>query len=256
MSIKKSKTHVPTWWIMVQILSLSFLSVCGIAININEALLLILVFLFILAIPCLLISLVSLFCNIRFNTPWKRVFVVWNLANIILLLCPLLSSMHCTAFSMEENYERNKDKFAVLDDYLSQTFSPDISLHYDFLHEETWNLLAGKLNEESTERHSQNGAIPDVMFLTNEVLKELKSKIKDVNCMGIEKYSGEEYYTLTFVQQGLGIYSYRIYYAPITQNHMDSLRREPNLIPYSDTIAFEYGCGAIGSNHFPRKEEY
>jgi hypothetical protein len=86
---------------------------------------------------------------------------------------------------------------------------------------------------------------------TKETIKELKKKLDDANCIGIENGNPTK---INYQRSGLGMYSFNLFDQPIS----GSLRKQYNdsctYILINDSLSLEYGGGAIGQQCFYNME--
>ena len=88
--------------------------------------------------------------------------------------------------------------------------------------------------------------------LTKEEMRNIRRMLRQAGCIGITTQA--DYTELRYRRVGFGLYLYRFYNRPIPADEWDKM--DCSLIPYNDTVVFEYAGGAIGGICFPGREEY
>ncbi|MDD3281435.1 MAG: hypothetical protein PHC83_07670 [Bacteroidales bacterium] len=87
---------------------------------------------------------------------------------------------------------------------------------------------------------------------TKEKLFQIKSFLKDANCISIE--NGEPT-TIGFARSGMGKYSYKIFNQNLNTEQIEKYNDGCNYIFYKENIVLEYGGGAMGPQCFPDETE-
>lgn len=207
------------------------------------------IFLFILAyvgtlfisIPITGLWLYSLFKSLfafRHNKAERKLFY-FHCVDILLIIFILLFSYNdrCDAEIMEKHYSTNANRMRELVHDLQQELPDSTFFITEF---ESF----GRLSNDS--------------ILTKDQQKQLSRNLKKVGCIGIEiSNTGKlDYTTLRFKRIGMGIYSFRLYDRPLSQNEQDSLNNDYQLIVFNDSTVFEYGGGVFGVQTFLGKDEY
>ena len=88
--------------------------------------------------------------------------------------------------------------------------------------------------------------------LTKEEMRNIRRMLRQADGIGITTHA--DYTELRYRRVGFGLYLYRFYNRPIPADEWDKM--DCSLIPYNDTVVFEYAGGAIGGICFPGREEY
>lgn len=93
MKLDRIKQAPPTrTWGIVQYISVIIVSAAIIVLWIDKLVgILIVAFAFLLVIPAFVISVISVFTSLRFNTRHKRIFLAWHVANILAILLWILT---------------------------------------------------------------------------------------------------------------------------------------------------------------------
>ena len=104
----------------------------------------------------------------------------------------------------------------------------------------------------------ENGNMPQSDILSEFEMKQLKELLDYLGCIGIDvnNYPNSEYSTIRFRRMNMGMYSYRLYNHPLSQEQQDSINEAPCLIGYNDSTVFEFSAGVLGAQTFPGKDKF
>lgn len=104
----------------------------------------------------------------------------------------------------------------------------------------------------------ENSNMPQSDILSEFEMKQLKELLDYLGCIGIDvnNYPNSEYSTIRFRRMNMGMYSYRLYNHPLSQEQQDSINEDPCLIVYNDSTVFEFSAGVLGAQTFPGKDEF
>lgn len=104
----------------------------------------------------------------------------------------------------------------------------------------------------------ENSNMPQSDILSEFEMKQLKELLDYLGCIGIDvnNYPNSEYSTIRFRRMNMGMYSYRLYNHPLSQEQQDSINDAPCLIVYNDSTVFEFSAGVLGAQTFPGKDEF
>lgn len=120
-----------------------------------------------------------------------------------------------------------------------------------------WNINPYDYKEQPNQDTSEYSPLSNSLELVkkrlnwnDDTFKAIKKKLDMANCISI---SNREPTEVGFARSGMGKYSYAIFTIPIP----DSLKQQYNdscmYILYNQTVALQFGGGAIGSQCFPDK---
>lgn len=104
----------------------------------------------------------------------------------------------------------------------------------------------------------ENSNMPQSDILSEFEMKQLKELLDYLGCIGIDvnNYPNSEYSTIRFRRMNMGMYSYRLYNHPLSQEQQDSINEDPCPIVYNDSTVFEFSAGVLGAQTFPGKDEF
>ena len=197
--------------------------------------------LFCITIPIIGLWIYSFAKAITRRTKADKILLWFHVADLLLLgmivyVCNL-PSRDCDAFIMAEYYEGGNGyrMRGIAERY--RRMLPDSS------------RLVVELGDDS---------MPQSSVLSEQDLKRLESDLEDCGCIGIDinNYSSPDYSRLRFRRIGMGMYSFRLYDHPLTQEQQDSINANECLIVYNDSTVFEFGGGVIGVQYFVGKHEF
>lgn len=179
------------------------------------------------------------------GTKNNNILLLLQIFDIILVLAVIIMynrpAFSCNAKIMETQYEKNwKEMHKII--------------------KETRDLLpdSSSIFLEFKEGYMSDGSRSKSDLLDAMQLKKLEEDLDNVGCVGIrvDNYGKNGYGKLLFRRKDLGLYSYRLYYETLPKEKQDSLNTDYRFIVYNDSVVFEYGGGAFGSQDFPGKKEY
>lgn len=196
---------------------------------------------FYITIPIIGLWIYSFAKAIMQHTKTDKKLLWFHIADLLLLGIIVyalnLPSRKCDAFIMAEHYKGE-----------SGWRMRDIAERYRSMLPDSSRLVV----------EFENGSVPQSNALSEQDMEKLKSELEDCGCIGIDinNYSSPDYSTLRFRRIGMGMYSFRLYDHPLTQEQQDSLNANECLIVYNDSTVFEFGGGAFGVQYFVGKHEF
>ena len=196
---------------------------------------------FYITIPIIGLWIYSFVKAITRRTKTDKILLWFHVADLLLLgmivyMCNL-PSRNCDAFIMAEYYEGgNGNRMRSIAEHYRRML-PDSS------------RLVVEFGDDS---------MPQSSVLSERDMKRLESELEDCGCIGIDinNYPSSDYSILRFRRIGMGMYSFRLYDHPLTQEQQDSINANECLIVYNDSTVFEFGGGVIGVQYFVGKHEF
>lgn len=259
--IKQSpSTHT---WIIVQYLSAIILSAAIILLWIDKLVgFMIVAISFLFVIPAFVISFISFFKSLRFNTGHKRIFLVWHVANILAVLLMIFNpNDRCDAHIMEEHYIKYHAQMESLYHKVSQQLKPGCSIYIEF-EERKLSLFTvstdGKHGGNSYNLNEENiDSLLMISGLDRKVLNDIENTLDDIHCISIAvSASPDQPYEIGFRRILIDKYDFVIYPYALSQKEQERVASDPGNILYSPHVVFRYGTGAVGNSNFPGKEGY
>ena len=198
---------------------------------------------------------------------WK-VYQIWGCALILLVgaffISPTRLGNRCDPDIMAEHYDKYNSELRDLIDYTNQSLDKGAEMRLEFEHgdisifhvrknDSAWSCNWDVHSKEKTD------SLMQVVGLSHEELKNIRRKLKKLDCISIETpNTHSDYAEIGFRRVDMGKYSYRIYNRPLNDEEKKKYLDDPMFIPYTDRVVFEYGGGAIGSQSFGEeiKEEF
>ena len=264
MKLDRIKQAPPTrTWGIVQYISVIIVSAAIIVLWIDKLVgILIVAFAFLLVIPAFVISVISVFTSLRFNTRHKRIFLAWHVANILAILLWIFNPNHrCDAHIMERHYIKYHAQMENLYHKVRQQLKPGCSIYIEF--------EKGKVSAFSVfndDKHGCNSWDPSeekidsllmISGLDRTDLNDIENTLDDIHCISIAvATSSDEPYEIGFRRILLDKYDFIIYPNDLSQEEQERVASFPGNIQYSPHVVFRYNTGAIGNWNFPGKEEY
>ena len=250
-------------WVIVQYISTIIVSASITLLWIDKFIgILIVAFAFILVIPAFVISVISVFTSLRFNTRHKRIFLTWHVVNIMAALLWIYNpNDRCDAHIMERHYIKYHAQMEDLYHKVRQQLKPGRNIYIEF--------EKGKVSDFGVfteDRHGCNSWDPgeekiDSLLMTSGLdrtdLDDIENALDDIHCISIAVSSSpDKPYEIGFRRILLDKYDFIIYPNVLSQEEQQRVASDPGNIQYSPHVVFRYNTGAIGNLNFPGKEEY
>lgn len=220
---------------------------------------LICLFLFFIVLPVIGASIVLFIKSFSFaNTSWK-VYFVWGVIDILLVVVYNVfeaSNTVCDPDIMAEHYEKNAVKMKELVQYTNQALDDSAAIQLEFKHGDISIFHVSSKNVSWSERWDKDAegkkdSIMALVGLTTDELEEIQDRLDELGCIGIITRKDRASCVIWFRRVAMGLYSYILYDEPMSEENKEYYMEDPAYIPYSETVVFEYGGGAIGPQTFP-----
>ena len=224
-----------------------------------------------LLLPMVVVVVVSWCMNLkkrgrRTSVGNNSLFVLDSVALVFLIAYLTIGNaqQRCDADIMERHLAKKQDAMLAAIDYTHQALAKDSKVTIEFRHGKVDNFYINNgtysaIDEADLEQKMR------FVGLTQEEMRNIRRMLRQAGCIGI---STQKDYTfgqgcshtvateLWFHRVGFGLFNYRFYRQPIPPDEWNEMLDDCTLIPYNDTVVFEYGSGAIGGDCFPGKAEY
>lgn len=155
-------------------------------------------------------------------------------AAVVAALVVIPADRKCSPDEMADHYEKNKASLEELVSLARTSLGEGQSLHLEIEHGRCELWETGGLDQNT--------------------LDAVVNRLKRAKCLDIWT-SFPDYCEVGYRRVGLGKFSYRIYSKPMDDAQWQAALSDPTLIPYNDTVVFEYGGGAAGPQVFPAEEK-
>lgn len=155
-------------------------------------------------------------------------------AAVVAALVVIPADRKCSPDEMADHYEKNKASLEELVSLARTSLDEGQSLHLEIDHGPRELRETGGLDQKTL----------DAVF----------NLLKRAGCLGIWT-AFPDYCEVGYRYVGLGRYSYRFYLKPLDEAQWQAALSDPTLIPYNDTVVFEYGGGVFGPQVFPEEEK-
>ena len=183
----------------------------------------------------------------------NALFVLDSVALVFLIAYLTIGNaqQRCDADIMERHLAKKQDAMLAVIDYTHQALAKDSRVTIEFSHGrvERFNINNGTYSAIDEADLQQKMRF---VGLTQEEMRIIRRMLRQAGCIGITTHA--DYTELWYRRVGFGLYLYRFYNRPIPADEWDKM--DCSLIPYNDTVVFEYAGGAIGGICFPGREEY
>ena len=200
-----------------------------------------------LLLPMVVVVVVSWIMNLKAR---KTLFVLDSIALVFLIAYLTIGNaqQRCDADIMERHLAKKQDVMLAAIDYTHQALAKDSRVTIEFSHGrlERFNGTYSAIDEADLQQKMR------FVGLTKEEMRNIRRMLRQAGCIGITTHA--DYTELWYRRVGFGLYLYRFYNRPIPADEWDKM--DCSLIPYNNTVVFEYAGGAIGGDCFPGREEY
>ena len=147
--------------------------------------------------------------------------------------------------------------------YVDKALDDSATIVLEFEHGKASRFHVAAKSDAKMSRHwdeeaeSKKDSLMNVVGLTNSEYEHIRAGLKKIGCIGISISAShpEVSVKLFFRRVGMGMYSYRLLYLPLTQEEKDLYMEENYYIPYSEKVIFQYGGGVMGPQTFPKEEK-
>ena len=220
---------------------------------------LICVFLFFIVLPVIGASIVLFIKSFSFaNTSWK-VYFVWGVIDILLVVVYNVfeaPNTVCDPDIMAEHYEKNALKMKELVQYTNQALDDSAAVLLEFEHGDIsiFHIFSKNISWSEhwdKDAEGKKDSLMALVGLTTDELEEIQDRLDELGCIGISTQKDRASCVIYFRRVAMGLYSYILYDEPMAEEKKEYYMEDPAHIPYSETVVFEYGGGAIGPQTFP-----
>ena len=220
---------------------------------------LIFIFFFFIVLPVIGASIVLFIKSFSFaNTSWK-VYFVWGVIDILLVVVYNVFEAPnnvCDPDIMAEHYEKNALKMKELIQYTNQALDDSAAIQLEFEHGDIsiFHIFSKNISWSEhwdKDAEGKKDSLMALVGLTSDELEEIEDRLDEMGCIGIRVGKHRASCTIDFRRVAMGLYSYILYDEPMDEKEKEYYMGDPAYIPYSETVVFEYGGGAIGPQTFP-----
>lgn len=180
---------------------------------------------------CILYSYYKIFHS---RTIHDTIIVVWSIILPIWWILIPEYNVSCDAWIQERYYESHKEELW------------EVAHTLEGIRKQTNDYIYIRNDDEDYETGNQNNLKEE--GLSKAEFEQVQDILEDNGYQDL--LCTDSFCEIGFRYEGLGLYGYRLYLKPtkIEDNYSN--------IIYNDSVTFTYGGGAIGSDSYPRKDEY
>lgn len=257
------KTTEKKSWIVIQYICVLFLTFCIAGLIICDIIFVWIITMSICAfIPAVVVACISFISSLRCNSRHKKILLILNVINILLLLFLFFNPYgKCDADIMEKHYTEYGGRMKQIYRNLYDKMTPGSYVHIEFEHGSVSMFHfsngsgEGEFNWDPSEEKVDSLLIQS--GLDRKTLSWLEKELDKIDCISIAMEAvPEKPFQIGFRRIGMGKYTYQFYGRTLSPEEQDSINAWSYLIVFNDSTVFEYGSGAFGSMQFPGKEEY
>lgn len=209
-----------------------------------------------IVVPAGALSMAAFARGCRLHTKYQWFFFVWFMvlaffaAMYMFVVYPPLSGGMTTARYMEDNYDQNRLQFSNLTNYIENTMCEDCRLSAEWKKGSLEMLEVGTVETGNERRYSPSSDTRDSLLgsigLDNTQLETLYKLVRKCDCTGIEVL--RDGVRLGYRKVGYGEY---FYFLPFDLPYTAQADMMYDIVPYNDSVFFEYAGGDEGPQEFP-----
>lgn len=229
--------------------------------------LLLLFSLWFLTFPLLIVLIITLITSLRFKKKEHYIFSVWGFILVVLFLLTFIKKENLTykgnyPFIMEEQYEKYKEDMLQLVEYVQHAIDDSCGIKVEFEDGRIAMFHIAEADDDTWQLHWNDDIAADILMekvgLDTLEMEYIHNTLKKMDCISVEVLNRESrnYSIVGFRRVAFGKYDYRIYEGGMSEDEMKQVYNDYTMIYYNDSVAFEYGAGAIGNLNFSGKNEY
>ncbi|MEJ8769462.1 hypothetical protein [Prevotella sp. HCN-7019] len=250
-------------WVLAQYYSVIIISASIILLWIDTFIgILIIALAFLLVLPALTVSVISVFTSLPYNTHHKRILLIWHVVNILAFFLWLYNpNDKCDANIMEKHYLEYHAKMDDLYRNVYHQLKPGRGIYIEFengkisIFHVSIKDMQGETGWDPSKEKVDSLLLLSGMDRTD--LDYIENALDDIHCISISvTASPEKPYGIGFRRVLLDKYDYLIYPKTLSPEKQDTIGSDQGNILYSPRVVFRYNTGAIGNLNFPGKEEY
>ncbi len=218
-------------------------------------------------IVCIIASIIFMFKSRKLASTGQMVIFFWGIFNILFFVAYFVfgrPNRQCNPDIMAEHYEKYANDMDELVAYVDNALEDSAYITLEFyngqpsiFHVQAQNdsVACGNWNLDAAMKQD---SLRGVVGLTKEEFEHIRECLDDMGCIGICMTQGQKWADIWFRRVGMGMYSYKLYYYPKSQDEKQYLLDHGEYIPYSDKVTFVYGGGVLGPQRFSKeqKEEF
>lgn len=195
-----------------------------------------------------------------------RVHRVWGGLNLLLLVGLVVwwFSQPPAPERMAQHYDRHADELDQLALYTRQALDDSAYLHIEFDHGQpslfhvqcsTDNLISHHWGDDA---QAHRDSLMAVVGLSDQEYREIRSRLRRLRCIGISvqnRPSDSSAVVVDYYREAMGMYSYNLFFRPLTPEEEELFRTDLMYIPYTPHVVFQYAGGAIGPQTFSQQQK-
>ncbi|RFM27778.1 hypothetical protein [Deminuibacter soli] len=206
--------------------------------------------------------------------------------NKLLILTTTLLFISCSPFKdmpesseqeLKSNYNSKHKEIAKLKRYFNSITPKDLEIYIEFINDQTidlsiyhktippypkkvlfqqWGFNPYNGRQDSPvynmpdDETSSLDTVKDILNWKDATFRTIKAYLDNANCISV---TNGEPANVGFRRSGMGMYFYNLFNAPLNDSLKKTYNDSCRYRLYNDTMAFEYGGGAIGPQCFPDK---
>ena len=256
------KTTDKRLWITTQYICVLFLTICFTLLIVSDLFVWFIAILFWLFIPAVIVACISFVRSLRCNNKHKKILLILNCANILLLSFLFFNpSKRCDADIMESHYIEYGGRMERIYRNLYNKITPGCSVEIEFEHGDVsifhYSNGSGEIESNWNPSEEKIDSLLIQSGLDRNSLTWLEKELDEIGCISISlKAIPDAPFCIGFRRIGMGKYDYQIYHIPLSPDEQKKINESEASIVYTPFVVFQYGGGAIGSQNFIGKDEY
>lgn len=175
---------------------------------------------------------------------------------LLLFFLIRIPAYQCDPDEMVTHYEKNRTGMEALIAYTQSAMDDGQKMYLEFEHGRVSMFHTSNMSHWDDAEELKSEIMSEV-GLNEEEFKSIKKQLKSIHCISIDTHF-PDYCDIGFKRVGMGLYSYRLFLSPISDEMKQDALSDGHFIPYNETTLLMFGGGAAGPDTFGReiKEDF
>lgn len=212
-----------------------------------------------------LILLLIIWAIIAFGKSWEiggaHKYLITSLSAIeitalVLLFLVRIPAYKCNPDEMVGHYDKKKAEMEALVSFTESALDDGQGMYLEFEHGKV-SIFHTSSAAHWEDADSLKSEIMGELGLDEEEFRSIKKKLKSIKCISIHTHF-PDYCDIGYKRVAMGLYSYRLYLNPMSEEVRQNALKDGHFIPYNETTLLMFGGGAAGPDTFSHevKEDF
>lgn len=181
------------------------------------------------------------------------VFCTFGLEILALVMFFLIRvpAYKCDPDEMVMHYEKNRTGMEELISYIESALNDGQQMCLEFEHGKISMFHTSTMSHWDVDKELKYEIMSE-LGLDNEEFNSIKSQLSSIHCISVDTHF-PAYCDIGYKRVGMGMYSYRLYLNPMSDEEKEEALLDGHYIPYNETTLLMFGGGAAGPDTFSHK---